>query len=275
MPEGATPANETGTPFRRRVLGRAGVGLRTVAIPVLTIVLLVLLWAFVVRAFHIREYLVPTPSQVWHSATTDTHILRNGVVTTGKEVIVGFLLSVALGVPLGVALGESRLLQRVIYPSLVLVQIVPKVALGPLMIVWFGLGLTAKVVFIVLLSFFPIVLNTMVGVSSASVDFRRLAHSIGLGPFALLRKVTLPEALPSIFAGLKIGITLSVIGAVVAEFITAQAGLGFLILVAQGQLNTPLLFSSILTLTLMGLVFYGVVALVERISVPWRGESHS
>lgn len=272
---GASPVAGAATPVRRRLLATAGSGLATAAIPVATTVVLVLLWALVVRAFHIKEYLVPTPGQVWHSATTDTNILHDAVIATGKEVVVGFLLSVGIGVPLGVALGESRLLQRVVYPSLVVVQIVPKVALGPLMIVWFGLGMTAKVVFIVLLSFFPIVINTMVGVASASTDFRRLAHSIGLGHLALLRKVTLPEALPSIFAGLKIGITLSVIGAVVAEFITSQRGLGFLILTAQGQLNTPLLFSSIFVLTLMGLVFYGVVALAERISVPWRGEGRS
>ncbi|MGH3403354.1 MAG: ABC transporter permease [Streptosporangiaceae bacterium] len=170
----------------------------------------------------------------------------------------------------GVALGESRTLRQALYPLIVIAQIVPEVALGPLMIVWFGRGLTAKVVFIVLLSFLPIIVNTMVGVASASVDFRTLAQSVGLTPLATLRKVTLPQALPSIFAGLKIGITLAVIGAVVGEFITAQAGLGFLILTAQGEVDTPLLFAAIFVLTAMGLVFYAAVALVEQVTTPWR-----
>lgn len=242
------------------------------AIPALTVIVLVALWGAAVQILHIRQYLVPAPSAVWDSATTHAGILRQSVLVTGKEVLEGFVLSAALGVPIGVALGESRVLQRVVYPLMVIAQIVPKVALGPLMIVWFGLGLTAKIVFIVLLSFFPIVVNTMVGIASASVDFRRLARSVGLGPLATLRKVTLPQALPSVFAGLKISITLAVIGAVVGEFITAQAGLGFLILTAQGQVDTPLLFAAIVVLTVMGLAFYAIVATIERLATPWQGD---
>ena len=248
----------------------------SVGLPLLVIIILIGAWDLAVHLFDVKAYILPSPREVWHSTTGNKSLLWDGVKATGKEVIVGFALSIVLALPVGIALGQSAILQRVLVPLLVIAQIVPKVALAPLMIVWFGLDLSAKVIFVVLLSFFPIIVNTMVGVASASSDFRRLALSVGLGRWAALFKVTLPQALPNVFAGLKIGITLAVIGAVVAEFITSQSGLGFLILTAQGQVDTPLLFASIFVLTVLGLVLYGLVALVEWLIMPWNrvGERH-
>lgn len=272
MTRSVTPMLQTETPVMPARSVRAPVVklLWTAGPPALVLVAAVVAWYLAVRLFDIKEYILPTPGKVWHSGVTNGSVLWDSVEVTGKEVVVGFLFSIALALPLGVALGQSALLQRVLVPLLVIAQIVPKVALAPLMIVWFGLDLTAKVIFVVLLSFFPIIVNTMVGVASASSDFRRLARSVGLGRWAALFKVTLPQALPSVFAGLKIGITLAVIGAVVAEFITSQAGLGFLILTAQGQVDTPLLFAAIFVLTAMGLVLYAVVSLIEWTTMPWN-----
>jgi NitT/TauT family transport system permease protein len=243
---------------------------RSVLPPCIAIAAAVLLWYLAIELFDIKEYLLPLPGSVWHSGYVNASILWDALKVTGHEVVVGFAFSLLLAIPLGVALGESAVLQRFLVPLLVIAQIVPKVALAPLMIVWFGLGITSKIIFIMLLSFFPVIVNTMVGVASASTDFRRLAQSVGLGPWATLRKVTLPQALPSMFAGLKIGITLAVIGAVVAEFITSQSGLGFLILTAQGQVDTALLFAAIFVLTAMGLVLYGIVSAAEWLTMPWN-----
>ncbi|MGH3222776.1 MAG: ABC transporter permease [Streptosporangiaceae bacterium] len=259
----------------RRVGGALAQGARMLILPVIVLVVLVVVWWLIVINFGIAQYLLPTPGDVWHSLWSNTGILGDSLMETGKEVVVGFLVSGAIAVPLGIALGESRVLQAILYPLMVMAQLTPKVAFAPLMIVWFGLGLTSKIIFIFLVSFFAIIINTMVGVTSASSDFRRLADSVGLGRFATLWKVTLPQALPNIFTGLKIGMTLAVIGAVVAEFVSAQSGLGFLILTAQGQVDTPLLFASILVLTAMGLVLYGIVAVLEWLAMPWQRRARS
>lgn len=239
-------------------------------LPLAVLAVLVGAWDLAIHVFDVKSYILPSPGQVWRSAKDNRTILWDGVKTTGKEIVVGFAVAVGIALPVGIALGQSAILQRVLVPLLVIAQIVPKVALAPLMIVWFGLDLSAKVIFVVLLCFFPVIVNTMAGVAAASADFRRLARSVGLGKWATLVKVTLPQALPNVFAGLKIAITLAVIGAVVAEFITSQSGLGFLILTAQGQVDTPLLFASILVLTVLGLALYGLVAMIGWLVMPWN-----
>jgi NitT/TauT family transport system permease protein len=271
-----TTSRQRGDAATRRGTAPGSVGyqigrfLRSMIVPCLVLVAFVALWYLAVVAFDIKPYLLPTPLAVVQELSNSSDVLWSSLLVTAKEVIVGFLVSVIIAIPLGIALGELPALQRSLVPLLVIAQIIPKVALAPLMIVWFGLGIEAKVIFIVLLSFFPIIVNTMTGIASASVDFRKLAQSVGLGSFATLRKVTLPQALPSIFAGLKVAITLAVIGAVVAEFVASQSGLGFLILTAQGQVQTALLFAAILVLTVLGLLLYALISLIEWIVMPWN-----
>jgi NitT/TauT family transport system permease protein len=177
-------------------------------------------------------------------------------------------LSVIVGIPLALAIFLWPLFSRSIYPLLVSSQAVPKVAVAPLFIVWFGLGLVPKVLIAFLIAFFPIVINTAMGLAAIEIEKIHLARSMGLGPFATFIKIRLPNALPSIFAGLKISITLAVVGAVVGEFVGGQGGLGYLLLVANGSLDIALLFAGLVALTLLGIAFFAVIVIVERLVLP-------
>lgn len=237
--------------------------------PTATFLVLIMLWQLVITLFGVPLFLVPSPYEVAKTITSEWALLVSQTWPTVQEILIGFGVSMAIGIPVGVVLAEVPRVRQMFYPFIVLMQILPKLAFGPLLLVWFGFGLMPKVSMVVLISFFPIILDTMTGVENASSDFRALARSLGFSPVATFFKITLPQAVPNIFAGLKVAITLSVVGAVVAEFIGAQAGLGYLILVAQGQLKTPLLFAALVFLTAVGLILYGLIALIERVLFPW------
>jgi len=184
------------------------------------------------------------------------------------EIVLGFVLSVAIGVPLALAIYLWTPFARAVYPILVSSQAVPKVAVAPLFLVWFGFGLLPKVLIAFLIAFFPVVINTAMGLAALEREKLYLARSMGLGPVATFFKIQLPNALPSIFAGFKISITFAVVGAVVGEFVGGQGGLGYLLLIANGNMDTPLLFAGIVALTLLGVVFFALIGLLERLVLP-------
>jgi NitT/TauT family transport system permease protein len=194
-------------------------------------------------------------------------ILKHGWTTT-VEIVLGFLLSIALGVPLALAIFVSPAFSRSVLPLLVSSQAMPKVAVAPLFLVWFGFGLLPKVLIAFLIAFFPIVISTVVGLASIEQEKIHLARSMGLGETATFFKIRLPSALPSVFGGLKISITLAVVGAVVGEFVGGDAGLGYLLMVANGNIDTPLLFAGLIALTVQGVVAYYLVELAERLAIP-------
>jgi NitT/TauT family transport system permease protein len=189
---------------------------------------------------------------------------------TTQEVIWGYLLSIVIGIPLALAIFLSPFFARTVYPLLVSSQAMPKTAIAPLFVVWFGFGLLPKVLIAFLIAFFPIVINTVVGLASIEPEKLYLARSMGMSPMTTFFKIRLPQALPAIFGGLKIAITLAVVGAVVGEFVGAEAGLGYLLLVANGNLNTPLLFAGLVGLTVIGVVAFMLVEIAERIAIPWH-----
>ncbi len=194
-------------------------------------------------------------------------LIKESVATT-LEILLGFGLSVVVGVPLALAIFLWPPFARTIYPLLVSSQAVPKVAVAPLFLVWFGFGLMPKVLIAFLIAFFPVVINTAMGLASLEREKIYLAQSMGLGAFATFFKIKLPNALPSIFAGLKISITFAVVGAVVGEFVGGQGGLGYLLLIANGNMDTALLFGGIVALTLLGIIFFALVAVVEHLVLP-------
>jgi NitT/TauT family transport system permease protein len=236
--------------------------------PAAMLVALLAIWEAATYLFAIPAYLVPAPSAILRSMDTNSAVLIKESVGTTFEILLGFALSVAVGVPLALAIYLWRPFARAVYPVLVSSQAVPKVAVAPLFLVWFGFGLLPKVLIAFLIAFFPVVINTAMGLASLEREKIYLAQSMGFGPVATFFKIQLPNAMPSIFAGLKISITFAVVGAVVGEFVGGQGGLGYLLLIANGNMDTALLFAGIVALTLLGVVLFALIGLVERLVLP-------
>ncbi len=236
--------------------------------PIAVVLVLLGLWEAATRALGVPAFLLPPPSAVGASFIANSHLLLlHGWVTT-LEVLLGFALSIAVGIPLAFAIFLSPVFARSILPLLISSQAMPKVAVAPLFLVWFGFGLLPKVLIAFLVAFFPVVINTAVGLSAIEPEKIHLARSMGFGTAATFFKIRLPNALPAIFGGLKISITLAVVGAVVGEFVGGDAGLGYLLMVANGSMDTQLLFAGIVALTALGVALYLLVELAERLAVP-------
>jgi NitT/TauT family transport system permease protein len=236
--------------------------------PLGSVALIICVWEATVRLFQIPTYLLPAPSIIADSIQTNAGLLLKHSLITTSEIALGFALSVIVGIPLALGIYVWKPFSRAIYPVLVASQAVPKVAVAPLFIVWFGFNLLPKVLIAFLIAFFPIVINTAMGLASIEREKLYLAQSIGLSTLATFFKIQLPNALPSIFAGFRISITFAVVGAVVGEFVGGQGGLGYLLLTANGNMDTALLFAGIVALTVLGLVFFALIGLVERLVLP-------
>ncbi len=236
--------------------------------PIAVIVGVLALWEIGTRLFAVPTFLLPPPSAVAASFVANwALLLSHGWVTT-LEILLGFALSIVVGIPLALAIFLSPAFSRSILPLLVSSQAMPKVAVAPLFLVWFGFGLLPKVLIAFLIAFFPVVINTAVGLASIEPEKIHLARSMGFGATATFFKIRLPNALPAIFGGLKISITLAVVGAVVGEFVGGDAGLGYLLLVANGSMDTQLLFAGIIALTILGVALFLLVELAERLAIP-------
>jgi NitT/TauT family transport system permease protein len=252
----------------RRARHQSHARISAVIYPILTVVGTLVAWEVGTRVFSIPAFLLPPPSKIVVSfAEHGGLLLKHGWVTT-IEIVLGYLLSIVVGVPLALAIFMWPAFSRSVLPLLISSQAMPKVAVAPLLLVWFGFGLVPKVLIAFLIAFFPIVISTAVGLASIEQEKIHLARSMGLGAAATFFKIRLPSALPSVFGGLKISITLAVVGAVVGEFVGGDAGLGYLLMVANGSLDTPLLFAGIIALTVQGIVLYFLVELAEHLAIP-------
>jgi NitT/TauT family transport system permease protein len=240
------------------------------AYPAGSLVGMVAAWQLVVVAFRPPEYLVPSPRAVWEELVLHWDLLLMHTWVTTQEMLAGFALSVAVSIPMALAIATWRPLERTIYPLLVVSQAVPKVAVAPLLLVWMGFGLTPKIFVAVLIAFFPIVISTVTGLKSVPHEMLQLSRSMGLSVPSTLLKIKVPYSLPHVFAGLKVGITLAVVGAVVGEFVGADRGLGYLLLFTLGRLNTRLMFADLVCLIALGVVSFWVVQLLERKTIPWH-----
>jgi NitT/TauT family transport system permease protein len=217
-------------------------------------------------------FILPGPIEVGRvlarSLEDGSLIAHTGV--TLQEVLLGLFLGSTVAVVLGYPLARSKRVERLMSPYIVASQAIPTVAIAPLLVIWFDTGLLSKVLVCALIVFFPILINTVVGLKSVPDDLRDLMRSLRATRGQVFRHLEVPSALPSLLGGLKIGATLSVIGAVVGEFVGAEAGLGFLINQARGLYNTPLVFASLITLMTLALALYALVAMVERAVLSWR-----
>jgi len=242
--------------------------------PVAVLIVLLALWEAGVRLLHVPVYLLPPPTLIVASMFTRSGLLLMHAWTTLVEILAGYALSLLVGVPLALATFLWPAFSRSVYPLLVSSQAVPKMAIAPLFIVWFGFGLLPKVLIAFLIAFFPIVIGTVIGLQGIEPEKIHLARSMGFSPTQTFLRIRLPSALPSVFGGLKIAITLAVVGAVVGEFVGGDAGLGYLLLSANGSMDTPLLFAGLAWLTLIGVALYAAIEVIERLMLPWHRALH-
>ena len=240
-----------------------------VVVPTLAIVGILLAWQISTGFFRIPKWLLPSPLNIlaafWQwKANLVVHIL-----TTLYETVVGFLLAVAIGIPLAVVMTYSRVLQSILYPILAAVQSVPRTAIAPLLLVWIGAGELPKIVIVFLISFFPIVINTLTGMRQVEEELLDLTASLCATKGQTVWQIRFPNAIPYAFSAFKMSITLSVVGAVIGEFVGADRGLGYMILIAASQLKTDLAFVCIGLLAILGMSLFGCIALLERLFLPW------
>lgn len=238
--------------------------------PTAAIVCSVAIWQIAIWLFAIPQYLLPPPLDVLERLKSDFWFLSYHSLITTLETLGGFFLSIIIGIPLGILLVWSRTLERAIMPLLVVSQAFPKVAIAPLIIIWFGLGLFPKILIAFSVAFFPIVVSTIAGMRSVDTDLNDLARSMQSSSIKAFLKIKLPYALPQIFSGLKVAIAFATVGAVVGEWVGAESGLGYLLLSANANLDTSLLFAVLVALMIIGLVLYYAVEIFERLMIPWH-----
>ena len=230
------------------------------------------IWSAVVKWSHLPAFVLPSPDAVWQKLllTLANGTLIYHTLVTLSEVLLGLLAGSGLATITGYFLARSTSLEKILSPFLVASQAVPTVAIAPLLIIWFGSGMSSKVLICALTVFFPILVNTIIGFRTVPANLKDLMRSLHPNRWQMLKYLEIPSALPVLFGGLRIGATLSVIGAVVGEFVGSDQGLGFLINVGRGQYDMPLVFVAIFTLIFLALCLYGIALMAERLSMPWK-----
>lgn len=236
----------------------------------LVVIAVVVLWEAAVAIFQPPVIFLPPPSAIWQDfMSTPGVFVRHMGYTLGTTAL-AFALSVVLGVMLAVGIVQSKFLERTVYTLLVALNSVPKVALAPLFVIWLGTGIEPKITVAIMLAIFPIVIDMVLGLRSVDPDMVNLARATHASKTQMLFKIQLPNALPSLFAGMKVAISFALVGAIVGEFVAGGNGLGFLVLVAQGQFDTTRVFVSLVLLGLMGTILFYIVDFAERLMLPWH-----
>lgn len=237
---------------------------------VLSFAILMLAWEILVRLLGVKLYILPPPSAVFVTLWTKWATIRMAAWYTAQPMLIGYGFAVLVGVALALSFALSRLVESIVYPQIVFLQIIPKIAIAPLFMIWFGYGLTSKVLIVFLLSFFPVVVSAVQAFRSMDPDIRDLARITGASPVRMFFKVQVPHALPTMFTGFKVAAALASTAAVVAEFVSSDRGLGYLLVDYTNRFDTPGVFAAILVLSVMGLTLYATVEAIERISIPWH-----
>jgi NitT/TauT family transport system permease protein len=249
--------------------GVRGDRIAAVAYPLAAFTVLLLLWQFGVRAAGVPEYILPVPSEFLAKLWQSRPLITQHTLITAHEIVLGFCMATAISIPLGFLIVSLRPIERAVYPLIVFFQLVPKIAIAPLFVVWFGFGLFPKVLLTFLLCFFPTLVASMAGFRALDERVLYLTRSMGATWWQTFRYVRLPAALSYIFAGLKVSIVFAATGAIVGEFVGANAGLGYLLLRGTSYLDMPLIFAVLVALSVIGIAFSYVVQFAERWLMPW------
>lgn len=238
-------------------------------LPIVTIAVLVAFWEIACQMLKVPAYLVPAPSAIWREVVTLPGMVFEHTLATTYTVLLGFLVSVLISLPLAVLLTSSPLVSNAIYPLLVLTQSIPKVALAPILVVILGSNELPRIVVTVLVAFFPLVLSIVAGLLAVPPELIELGRACKATRLKELLRIRLPYAIPFVFSGLKAAVALSVVGAVVAEFVNADRGLGYLIVTSTAFFKVPLAWAALVLLSLMGIVLFQAVVIIERVFFPW------
>lgn len=230
---------------------------------------IVLAWEVAVRAARVPHYILPAPSSVGRELVSEPLLLLSHAWVTLYEMVAGFLLGTLFGVALAVIIAFSPLARTLLMPTVIAIQSVPKVAVAPLFVVWFGLGLASKLVLVVTVAFFPVLMNTLAGLTSVDADMIDLVRGMGGSKRQMLFKIRIPYAVPYVFGGMKIAVPLAMIGAIVGEFIASERGLGNLILSTSQNLRTSLNFASLILISAVSSAMYQAVDLSEKLVLRW------
>lgn len=227
-------------------------------------------WEGSVYALSIKPFILPAPTLIFRQLARRWDVILDAAMFTAQSMVIGFIASVVIGVALALVVSFSRRLEDLVYPVLVFLQIVPKIAIAPLFLIWIGYGLTSKVLIVFLLSFFPVLVSSISAFKSVDPEIMDLARSTGARHWRIFFMVRLPHASPMLFTGIKVAAALSATAAVVAEFVASDRGLGYKIQEYTNNFDTPMTFGAILVLCVMGLLLYGAVEIAERLAIPWH-----
>lgn len=249
--------------------------LRPIILPIISLAILLLIWELYVWLFELPAYLLPPPSAIWESGASIIGAVPIHVWATLYTVLAGFLVSVTIAIPLGILISVNRLASEAIYPLLVFANAVPVIAVAPIIVVMLGTGIESRLVINFLVCFFPIMVATATGVLDTPKDYLDLSKSTGASFMTGLLTIRMPHAIPFIFSGLKIGITLSVIGAVVGEFITSNRGLGYLIVSATTNFDLAQAMFAVVVLAFMSVILFQVVQFAQKFWFPWSIKASS
>ncbi|MFI5023790.1 MAG: ABC transporter permease [Alphaproteobacteria bacterium] len=234
---------------------------------------LLLVWEALVRAFGVRSILLPPPSEILEVIVLRYDLLLANLWPSLYMTVFGFLLSVVGGVFIAILITYSAIVRKVLYPIIVISQVVPKISIAPLLIVWFGTGAISGLLLAFLIGFFPMTINAAAGFQTVDEDILKMARACMGSRWQIFRSIRLPHAMPYLFSGMKISITLAIIGVVVSEFVASQEGIGYLIKLAGGLLDTPLMMAAITVLSITGLLLYAIIAWVEGLVIYWQSPS--
>ena len=240
---------------------------RSFAIILIVHLTVIVLWQVLVDAFHVPKFILPSPLAALATLSHPNYAWAANLAVTAIEILGGFLLGAVVGVALALIFTWSRLVAQMLLPLFVTLNMIPKVAMGPLVIVWFSYGIIANILIAFSICFFPILLTTARGLSEVEPDLLDLVKSLRGSRWILFRKIQLPGSLPYVFSGMKVGAILAVAGAIVGEFIASDRGLGYLMIQVQSSLDTPAMVMAVVLLTLLGVGLYGLVLGLERLFV--------
>jgi len=249
-------------------------GIADTAVPLGFIGLLLIAWEFLVRWRSFPDWLLPGPVQIGRTFMLTLPLMFKHARSTIVECLLGFVLSIFLAFIVAFLMDEIPILRRTLYPLLITSQTVPIISVAPLFIIWFGYGILPKIIVVVLVCFFPIAISLLGGLAAVDRDYLELFRSMQAGRFMTFRMVKLPLSLPAFFSGLKISASYSVMGAVIGEWLGAKQGLGTYMTLSQRSFQVDRVFAAILAVTILSLVLFAVVSLLERLAIPWKKLSH-
>lgn len=238
----------------------------------LLLAVIIAIWSAYIRISGVTALILPPPSAVWNewvAMLTDPRAWHHTMMTA-YATVVGFAWAMVIGISMGVLIGRLRWLEQTLNPFIVATQVMPKVAFVPLFIVWFGFGITSKVIVAAVLAFFPIMTNTVLGVKSVEAGHRDVVTSLNATGWQRFRRLELPSSLPYILTGMEVGIVLAIIGAIVGEYLGGSSGLGYMMIARMNAFQTDQLFAVIIQMTMLGFVFYFLIGLLRRVLIPWH-----